>query len=175
MLEATHAATSGASEIDMVVNIGKVLGGDWDYVSDEIQQVNNAVVKHGAALKVIFENDYLSEKEIVRLCEICSRIQVVFIKTSTGYAFVKQLEVANSYKGASVSHLKLMLAHRDSKVQVKAAGRVRALDDLLKVMALGVTRVGATATASILKNAIAQKTSELPKEVRVNTTNSLGG
>jgi deoxyribose-phosphate aldolase len=174
VLEAKHAAVSGATEIDMVVNIGKVLDGDWDYVSDEIQQINDVVVEHGAILKVIFENDYLSEKEIVRLCEICSRVQVAFVKTSTGYGFVKRPDGAYSYKGATVPHLKLMRAHCDPKVQVKAAGGVRTLDDLLKVMALGVTRIGATATEAILEDAMARGFGEVPKEVEVNIEEPLG-
>src|ERR1041384_5395390 len=70
--EAEEAAQAGGAEIDMVINIGKALGGDWEFVSDEIKAINAVVVANGAILKVIFENDYLADEQIVRLCEICS-------------------------------------------------------------------------------------------------------
>jgi deoxyribose-phosphate aldolase len=151
--EATEAVADGASEIDMVVNIGKVLGGDWGYVSDEIKAVNETVVRDGAILKVIFENDYLGDAHIIRLCEICSEHAVTFVKTSTGYGFVKQPNGFYSYAGATDHALRLMCANCAPGVQVKAAGGVRTLDDLLRVRGLGVTRIGATATESILEEA----------------------
>jgi len=151
--EAAEAIAAGASEIDMVINIGKVLGGDWDYVSAEIKAVNEAVVGAGAILKVIFENDYLEDAHIIRLCEICSEHAVAFVKTSTGYGFVKQPNGFYAYAGATDHALKLMRTHSSANVQVKAAGGVRTLDDLLRVRSLGVTRIGATATESILEEA----------------------
>lgn len=151
--EAAEAVAAGATEIDMVVNIGKALGGDWGYVSDEIKAVNETVVRDGAILKVIFENDYLGDAHIVRLCEICSEHAVAFVKTSTGYGFVKQPNDFYSYAGATDHALRLMRAHCAPGVQVKAAGGVRTLDDLLRVRGLGVTRIGATATESILEEA----------------------
>ena len=151
--EADAAAGAGGSEIDMVVNIGKVLGGDWAYVTAEIKAINDAVVTAGAILKVIFENDYLQDQHIIKLCEICSNVGVAFVKTSSGYGFVKQENGMYSYKGATVPHLKLMRQHCAPSVQIKAAGGVRSLDDLLLVRSLGVTRVGATATQTILEDA----------------------
>jgi deoxyribose-phosphate aldolase len=151
--EAEAAARDGGSEIDMVINVGKAIGGDWKYVSTEIKAINDAVVSQGAILKVIFENDYLNEAQIIRLCEICSEIGVAFVKTSTGYGFVKQENGMYSYKGATVAHLKLMRQHCPPKVQIKAAGGVRSLDDLLLVRSLGVSRIGATATQTILEEA----------------------
>jgi deoxyribose-phosphate aldolase len=151
--EAAEAAEAGAGEIDMVVNVGKALGGDWDYVSAEIRAVNEAVVAAGAILKVIFENDYLEDVHIIRLCEICSQHAVAFVKTSTGYGFVKQPNGFYSYAGATDHALALMREHSSPQVQVKAAGGVRTLDDLLRVRALGVTRIGATATEAILEEA----------------------
>ena len=159
--EADVAVLAGAKEIDMVVNIGKVLGGDWDYVSDEIEAVNQAVVGQGALLKVIFENDYLEDLHIVRLCEICSNHRVAFVKTSTGYGFVRQTNGMYSYKGATDRHLKLMRGHCSPNVQVKAAGGIRTLDDLLRARTLGVTRIGATATENILEEAKRRGVSEL--------------
>jgi len=153
VIEAESAALAGAREIDMVVNIGKVKSGDWAYVGREIGLVNQAVVAAGSILKVIFENDYLSEGEIVRLCEICSEVDVAFVKTSTGYGFVKQPDGQYNYKGATHEHLKLMRSHTAAHIQIKAAGGVRTLDDLLAVRALGVTRIGATATVAILGEA----------------------
>ena len=90
MQEALEAVKAGGTEIDMVVNVGKVLSSDWEYVEHEIRMIDDVVMGNGTILKVIFENDYLSEKEILRLCEICSGAGVVFVKTSTGYGFVKQ-------------------------------------------------------------------------------------
>jgi deoxyribose-phosphate aldolase len=151
--EAEAAAQAGGSEIDMVINVGKALGGGWDYVSAEIKAINDVVRANRAILKVIFENDYLQESHIIKLCEICSTIGVAFVKTSTGYGFVKQDNGFYSYKGATVAHLKLMRQHCPSTVQIKAAGGVRTLDDLLLVRSLGVSRVGATATQAILDEA----------------------
>jgi deoxyribose-phosphate aldolase len=151
--EATDAVLAGAEEIDMVVNIGKVLGGDWEYVSEEIRAVNDAVTENQAILKVIFENDYLQDEHIIRLCEICSEHQVAFVKTSTGYGFVKQSNGMYAYSGATDHDLKLMTEHTSSSVQVKAAGKIRTLDDILRVRKIGVTRVGATATETILQEA----------------------
>jgi deoxyribose-phosphate aldolase len=153
-LEAELAIAEGAKEIDMVANAGRVLGGDMDYVAADIQRVNEACVSRGAILKVIFENDFLEESHIIRLCETCTKIGVAFVKTSTGYGFVKQPNGDYNYKGATDRHLALMRAHCPASIQIKAAGGVRTLHDLLKVRALGVTRVGATATQVILDYAV---------------------
>ena len=151
--EAVRACREGAAEIDIVSNTGKVLGGDWGYVSAELKAVNDAVTAQGAILKVIFENDFLKDEHIIRLCEICNQHDIAFVKTSTGYGFVKQANGDYNYKGATEAHLKLMRAHAKPSVQVKAAGGVRTLQDLVRVRELGVTRIGATATAAILDEA----------------------
>lgn len=163
--ESTAAAQAGGAEIDMVVNIGKVLGGDWVYVTEEIRRIHEAVTAHGAVLKVIFENDYLQPEHIARLCEICTDIGVAFVKTSTGYGFVKQADGSYNYKGATVRDLKLMREKSGKNVQIKAAGGVRTLDDLLHVMSLGVTRIGATATVAILEDAKKRGIGNEPIEV----------
>jgi deoxyribose-phosphate aldolase len=153
--ETDKACQEGAVEIDMVVNVGKVLQEDWDFVSQEIKSINNASRKYGATLKVIFENDYLPEDKLkIKLCEICSDAKVGFVKTSTGYGFVKGIDGKYSYQGATDHDLKLMRKHCAVDVQIKAAGGIRTLDDLLKVKSLGVTRIGATTTAAILEEAI---------------------
>lgn len=151
--EAEETVLAGAKEIDMVVNIGKVLSEDWTYVSKEIQAINKVVTANQGFLKVIFENDFLEDKHIIRLCQICSDHEVAFVKTATGYGFVKQPNGMYAYQGATDHHLKLMLEHSGPKIQVKAAGGVRTLDDLLRVRALGVTRIGASATPTIMEEA----------------------
>ena len=151
VFETERAIEDGAVEIDMVVNTGKVLSEDWTYVDDEIGKVVAVTKKHGAALKVIFENDFLPDDVYkIKLCEICSKYKVAFVKTSTGYGFVKQQDGSYNYRGATVEDLTLMRRHTDPDVQVKAAGGVRTLEDTLRVRELGVTRIGATATEAIL-------------------------
>lgn len=175
VFEATRAAREGGKEIDMVINVGKALSGDWEYVKAEIKAINEAVVNQGAILKVIFENDFLQDEHVVHLCQICSDLDVAFVKTSTGYGFVKQPNGLYTYKGATVPHLKLMRQHSKSSVQIKAAGGVRTLDDLLYVMSLGVTRIGATATSTILDEAKRRGIGETPLEVSVTPMGSSNG
>ncbi|HNW51684.1 MAG TPA: deoxyribose-phosphate aldolase [Prolixibacteraceae bacterium] len=152
--EAQEALFLGASEIDMVVNIGKVLQKDWAYVEREISEVNQVCVFNGAILKVIFETDFLPEDELkIKLCEICNRVKVAFVKTSTGYGFKKNEAGTYFYDGATDHDLELMREHCSPEVQIKAAGGIRTFDDVMRVRKLGVTRVGATATAAILEEA----------------------
>jgi len=162
--ETERAIDDGAEEIDMVVNIGKVLSEDWDYVTNEIASIVAVTKKHGAALKVIFENDFLSnDLHKIKLCEICSQLKVEFVKTSTGYGFNKQSDGSYSYKGATEDDLILMRRYSDKSVEVKAAGGVRTLEDTLKVRQLGVTRIGATATESIILAVDGKKAGESPE------------
>jgi deoxyribose-phosphate aldolase len=152
--EAEQACIDGASEIDMVINIGKALGGDWDYVESEIKAVTDVCHSNNGIVKVIFENDYVTRNDDkMRLCEICTRVGADFVKTSTGYGFVKQPDGNFNYKGATLADVKLMREHSGPKVQVKCAGGVRTLDDLLKMKEAGATRSGATATEAILTDA----------------------
>jgi deoxyribose-phosphate aldolase len=156
--ETELACKDGAFEIDMVINIGKALSGDWDYVENDIRAVCDEAHKRGAKVKVIFENDYLtkggaglsSEDFKRRLCQMSERAGADWVKTSTGYGFVKGPDGKYSYQGATVDDLKLMRASCSSKVQIKAAGGVRDLDGLILVRDLGASRLGATATAAIL-------------------------
>jgi deoxyribose-phosphate aldolase len=156
--ETEQACQDGAVEIDMVINIGKALSGDWEFVESDVKAVCDEAHRRGAKVKVIFENDYLtqggaglSSAEFKRkLCGICERAGADWIKTSTGYGFVKGPEGKYSYKGATEEDLQLMRANVSSKVQVKAAGGVRDLDGLIHVRELGATRCGASATAAIL-------------------------
>jgi deoxyribose-phosphate aldolase len=155
VFETEHACREGATEIDMVINIGKALSGDWAYVENEIKAVTNASHQHGAIVKVIFETDYVTKAEDkIKLCEICTRAGADFVKTSTGYGFVKQVSGDFNYKGATVDDIELMRKYSGPKVRVKAAGGVRNLDDLLKMKAAGASRCGATATEAILGEAM---------------------
>ena len=155
VFEAEQACIDGAKEIDMVINIGKTLGGDWDYVENEIKAVTDICHRNGAIIKVIFETDYVTKTEDkIRLCEICTRVGVDFVKTSTGYGFVKQPNGDFNYKGATLADVKLMRQYSGPGVQVKCAGGVRTLDDLLKMRTAGATRSGATATETILTEAM---------------------
>jgi len=155
VFEAERACKDGAVEIDMVINIGKALQGDWDYIRNEIQTVTNICHKNNAIVKVIFETDYVSEKkDIIKLCEICTEIKADYVKTSTGFGFVKGNDGTYSYQGATIENLKLMHANSGPNVKVKAAGGVRTLDGLIAVKEAGCTRCGATATIAIMEEAI---------------------
>jgi deoxyribose-phosphate aldolase len=164
--EAERSIREGATEIDVVVNVGKVLGGQWNDVSSEIRAVNEACVERGARLKVIFENDYLEDSHIIRLCEICSEHKVAFVKTSTGYGFVKQPDGSYNYKGATEHHLRLMREHTAPSVEIKAAGGIRTLDEMLRARAAGATRIGASATDAILREAVARGYGPAPAVIR---------
>ncbi|MFZ1290216.1 MAG: deoxyribose-phosphate aldolase [Melioribacteraceae bacterium] len=153
--EAKLACENGADEIDFVVNIGKVLSQDWSYLNEEIKQINEKVISFGAISKVIFENDFYEKDELkISLCEICNEHNVAFVKTSTGYGFKKTSSGFYTYDGATDHDLQLMRKYCKSTIEVKAAGGVRELKDILRVKALGVTRVGATTTKAILKEAL---------------------
>jgi deoxyribose-phosphate aldolase len=143
LAETKQALADGGEELDMVVNISQVLSGHWDYVAQDIRAVVEETHAAGQKVKVIFENAYLNDDQKIRLCEICSEIGADWVKTSTGYAPT----------GATHADLILMRKHAAPHIQVKAAGGVRDLDALLAVRALGVTRCGATRTATMLDDA----------------------
>ncbi len=140
LAETRAALADGGKELDMVVNIGKVLSGDWDYIERDLRAVIDATHEGGGRVKVIFENCYLDDPMKIRLCEICGELGADWVKTSTGYGS----------GGATTEDLILMRKHAPPEVQVKAAGGVRTLDRLLEVRALGVSRAGATATVAIV-------------------------
>jgi deoxyribose-phosphate aldolase len=156
--ETELACKDGAVEIDMVINIGKALGGDWDYVERDIRAVCDEAHRRGAKVKVIFENDYLtqggaglsSDDFKRKLSQLSEKAGADWIKTSTGYGFVKGPDGKYSYQGATEADLRLMRASVSDRVQVKAAGGVRDLDGLIRVRELGASRCGASATAAIL-------------------------
>jgi deoxyribose-phosphate aldolase len=154
VFESETACRDGATEIDMVINIAKAIGGDWTYVENEIKAVTDACHKHKAIVKVIFETDYVTKTEDkIRLCEICTKVGADFVKTSTGYGYVKQPNGDFNYKGATVEDIGLMRKHSGPNVRVKAAGGVRTLTDLIKMKEAGAIRSGATATEVMLEEA----------------------
>ncbi|MCZ2340223.1 MAG: deoxyribose-phosphate aldolase [Bacteroidales bacterium] len=141
--EAELALADGATELDMVVNIGKVLSGEWNAVASDIAAVVAVAHANGAKVKVIFENAFLKDEHKIALCRICGEVRADWVKTSTGYAET----------GATIEDLKLMRLHSPAWVQVKAAGGVRTFEKLMEVRNIGVTRIGATATQAILEEA----------------------
>jgi deoxyribose-phosphate aldolase len=140
VLESRRALDDGATELDMVINIGQALGGDWQAVTDDIAAVNDTTHAGGAILKVIFENCYLQDVHKIKLCQICGELGVDYVKTSTGYGT----------GGATHADLALMRKHSPAHVRVKAAGGVRDLDGAIEVVELGCDRIGASKTAEIL-------------------------
>jgi deoxyribose-phosphate aldolase len=139
VFETQEAVAAGATEIDMVINIGELRSGHADYVHHEIRAVVNAAHPK-AIVKVILENAYLTHAEKVLGCQLVEEAGADFVKTSTGFAPT----------GATVEDIALMRATVGSQVQVKAAHGVRTLDQLLAMIDAGATRSGATATATIL-------------------------
>lgn len=140
LAEAKRALDDGGEELDMVVNISKVLSGDWDYVRAEIKAVVDLTHERNQKVKVIFENCFLNDRHKIKLCGICGELDADWVKTSTGYGS----------GGATIEDLKLMRKHSPKQVQVKAAGGIRDLDTLLEVRDIGVTRIGASRTTDIL-------------------------
>lgn len=138
--EAERAVEDGCQELDMVVNISRVLSGHWADVTADIKAVIDVAHASDRKVKVIFENCYLDDTQKIKLCEICGELNADWVKTSTGYGT----------GGATIEDLTLMRKHSPAHVQVKAAGGVRDMDKLLEVRAIGVTRIGASATKAMM-------------------------
>ncbi len=138
--EAQQAMDDGALELDMVLNIGQLRSGKYDFVRADIKAVCDAAHARGVRVKVIFENSYLTDDEKITACKLSEVAGADWVKTSTGFAS----------GGATLDDLRLMRANVKEKVQVKAAGGVRTLAALLDVIDAGATRCGATASATIL-------------------------
>jgi deoxyribose-phosphate aldolase len=130
----------GAREIDMVINIAKLRSRQFQYVETELAQMAETCHKEGAILKVIFENAYLTDDLKIIGCRICARAGADFVKTSTGFA----------PSGYTLEDVKLMRAHLPPQIGIKAAGGVRTLEKAMEVRNAGCSRIGATATATIL-------------------------
>ena len=155
VFEAARALKDGAREFDMVLSIGRLRSGRADEVREDIAAVVEIARAGGAIVKVIFENAYLDDAQKELACRLSEEAGAAFVKTSTGFA----------PGGATIEDLKLMRRSVGPNVQVKAAGGIRTLDALLEVMAIGVTRVGATATETILEDFKARKAALEPAGV----------
>jgi deoxyribose-phosphate aldolase len=140
VFESERAMDDGATELDMVINLGHALGGNWDAVAEDIGAVTRAAHARGAIVKVIFENCYLRDEQKVRLCQICGEVGADYVKTSTGYGS----------GGATHEDLILMRRSAPPHVKLKAAGGVRSLDAAIAVAELGCDRIGASRTAEML-------------------------
>lgn len=156
VFEAKLALEQGAKELDMVINIGRLRSGDAEYVLQDIRAIVEVAHAGGAIVKVILENAYLSDEQKVLGSKLTEQAGAEFVKTSTGFAT----------SGATLENLKLMRATVSPQVQVKAAGGIRTLDALLEVMRIGVTRVGATATQTMLEDFKSRKAGVQPMEAK---------
>jgi deoxyribose-phosphate aldolase len=161
VFEAEKAIKDGALELDMVLNIGKLLSGEYDYIKQDIKAVCDCAHNHKIVVKVILENCYLTDEQKIMACKLCDEAGADFVKTSTGYGS----------NGATAADLKLMHANTKPATKVKAAGGVRTLDSLLAARKLGCVRVGATATKAILDEAEQRykegKLNELPDDANI--------
>ncbi len=156
--EAELACRQGATELDMVIHIGKALSGHWDYVAQDIREVVQAAHAREALVKVIFENDFLPSDEIkIRLCRICEEAGADYVKTSTGFGFVKQPDGHYAYRGATEHDVQLMRAHCSPRVKVKAAGGIRTYEQARRFVQLGAERIGASATETIVAQEAQQR------------------
>jgi deoxyribose-phosphate aldolase len=142
VFESEQALQDGAVELDMVVNVGKVLSHDWRFVADDIRAVVETAHARKGLVKVIFENCFLANEHKEQLCRICAEVGAEYVKTSTGYGT----------NGATDEDLRLMRRCSPPHVKIKAAGGIRTFDRLLAIRALRVDRVGASATKVILED-----------------------
>ncbi len=144
--EADLALEEGCEELDMVINIGRMIRGDEDYVREEIRQIVDHAHQKGAIVKVIIETCYLTDEQKKRACELSEEAGADFVKTSTGYGSA----------GCTIDDLKLMRAAVSDKVRVKGSGGIRDLDTVLAAKAAGASRCGVSATEKIMAEAEAR-------------------
>ncbi len=155
--EAIEAIGEGAAELDMVLNIGRLLSRQFDYVEADIKAVVDAAHSQGVLVKVILENCYLTDELKEIACRICEKVNADFVKTSTGFGT----------GGATLKDLELMRRTCSEKVRVKAAGGVRTLDGALEVRSKGAVRFGATATKAIIDEAEQREQSGTLREAEI--------
>lgn len=139
VFEAITALESGASEIDMVINVGALKNQDYDYVKEEIEEIRDSI--DGKTLKVIIETCYLTKEEIVKMTEICNETFVNFIKTSTGFGT----------NGATIDDIELINKHKSSVLEIKASGGIKDYDMSLKMIEAGATRLGTSSGVKIME------------------------
>jgi deoxyribose-phosphate aldolase len=138
--EAEQAIANGAEEIDMVINVGRLKQGDYEYVYRDVNQVVLAAKSHEAICKVILETALLTDEEKIKACMICKQAGADFVKTSTGF----------SKGGATAGDVALMKYVVGSSVGVKASGGIRSREDAEKMVASGADRIGASASVKIV-------------------------
>lgn len=148
--ETTWACEDGAREVDMVINLGAALAGEWKKVAADIGAVVAEAKRHDAITKVIFETGLLSSDEMKReLCRISESEGAAFVKTSTGFGFVKQPDGSLKATGATPHDIALMRDACSEAVQIKASGGIRSYEDTVKLVELGATRLGTSGTEAI--------------------------
>lgn len=158
--ETEVACRDGAREVDMVVNLGRVLGEDWKFVEEDIRAVVQAAHSQGVITKVIFETGLLPSDALkIRLCELSQAAGAAYVKTSTGFGMVQSPSGGMQATGATEHDVQLMRANCGPQVQVKASGGIRTFADAKKFVALGATRLGASATEAIAAGERGQATS----------------
>ena len=152
--EARQALDDGAVELDMVLNYGALRSGQIDYVAHEVNAICELAHARDAKVKVIFENAHLTDEQKITACKLCDDAEADWVKTSTGFAPT----------GATVADIKLMRANVSPRVQVKAAHGIRTLAAALEMIEAGVTRIGATATATMCDDLVKWRAGELKIE-----------
>lgn len=153
--ETEQAIIDGASEIDMVINIGKALSNDLNYVEKEVKAIFNTTKKYRKTLKVILETGLISDKTLkIKLCDICSQNNVDYVKTSTGFAFKKDNNNQYFNYGANDDDIELLIKYSACHVKVKASGGINSFEDFKRIQSMGVSRIGTSATKIILEKAL---------------------
>ena len=141
VFETEDAIKNGADEIDYVINITALKNKDYDYLEEEMRAIVDICHAHNVISKVIFENCYLTEEEIKKMCEIALKCLPDYIKTSTGFGT----------SGATLKDIKLMKEMVGDKIKVKAAGGIRSYADYKKYVEAGAERIGTSSTLKIIK------------------------
>jgi len=155
--ETKSVIADGATEVDMVINIGKTLQKDWEYVEQELKIISEECKKGNAILKVIFETDFVTDDiHKIKLCELCTKHKIEFVKTSTGFGYVKQANGFFAYSGATFHDIEFLRKHCPDTVQIKASGGIRTLDVLMEMYNAGARRIGTSSTIQIMEEAKAR-------------------
>jgi deoxyribose-phosphate aldolase len=169
--EAREACRDGACELDMVVNIARALEQDWEYVKSDIRAVVDIGREFGAGTKVIFEIGYITRDDMkIRLCGICEAVGAAFVKTSTGFGFVRQADGSMQTAGATEHDVALMRKHCGPNLGIKAAGGIRSYTDAMRFVRLGATRLGTSATETIAAEELAALHLETVAPPAIRTT-----
>lgn len=141
VFEVQQAIEDGADELDVVINLIAVKSGQWGYLENEMKWLVEAAHKNGRLIKVIIESGVLTDEEIIKCCELYAKLNVDYVKTSTGYA----------EKGATIEAVQLMREHLPSGIKIKASGGIRDFDFANKLVLAGAERLGCSAGVAIVK------------------------